>query len=135
MSASSACRDCLHCHNPDAIWLSMRCAAEVFVSPSTGHHRMPLCDNERDDCGACGPEAKRWESRIDESGTRDEPLRLQIEAQIAGFRSHLCYLTQRHRRIETNTRRAMGHAHEAVRLALKLRRLYGRKQHKEENET
>jgi hypothetical protein len=54
----------------------------------------------------------------------DEPLRLQIQQQITGFCNHLDNLTHRHRRIETNTRRAFGHAQEAIRLALKLRRLY-----------
>lgn len=56
----------------------------------------------------------------------DESLKLQIETQIVGFRNHLRYLTEQHRRVETNSRRAMGHAQEAVRLSLKLRRLYAR---------
>jgi hypothetical protein len=54
----------------------------------------------------------------------DESLKLQIEAQITGFRNHLRHITERHRRVETNTRRALGHANEAIRLSCKLRRLY-----------
>jgi hypothetical protein len=54
----------------------------------------------------------------------DEALKLQIEVQITGFRNHLRNLTERHRRVETNTRRALGHVNEAIRLSLKLRRLY-----------
>ena len=54
----------------------------------------------------------------------DEPLKLQIEQQITGFRNHIRHLYEPHRRVETNTRRAMGHAQEAIRLALKLRRMY-----------
>lgn len=57
----------------------------------------------------------------------DEPLKLQIEQQITGVRNHLRNLYQPHRRIETNSRRAIGHIHEAIRLALKLRRLYASK--------
>ena len=53
----------------------------------------------------------------------DESLRLQIEGQITGFRNHIRHLHEPHRRVETNTRRALGHAQEAIRLALKLRRL------------
>jgi hypothetical protein len=55
---------------------------------------------------------------------KDEALKLQIEAQITGFRNHLRHLTERHRKVETNTRRALGHAYEAIRLSIKLRRLY-----------
>ena len=54
----------------------------------------------------------------------DDSLKMQIEAQITGLRNHLYHLTERHRRVETNTRRALGHANEAIRLSLKLRRLY-----------
>jgi hypothetical protein len=54
----------------------------------------------------------------------DESLKLQIEAQITGLRNHLRNLTECHHRVETNSRRALGHVNEAIRLSLKLRRLY-----------
>ena len=57
----------------------------------------------------------------------DEPLKRQLESQMCGFQNHLYTMMSSHRRIETNTRRAMGHAQEAIRLALKLRRLYASK--------
>lgn len=53
-----------------------------------------------------------------------EALIRQIEQQISGLRYHLICLREPHHRVETNTRRALGHAQEAIRLSLKLRRLY-----------
>jgi hypothetical protein len=56
----------------------------------------------------------------------DAPLQRQIEAQLAGVRNHVADLRYPHRGVESNVRRAEGHLREAVRLSLKLRRMYAR---------
>lgn len=60
---------------------------------------------------------------IDRITKQRESLKLKIQGQITGLHNHLNNLENNHRKIETNSKRAIGHCEEAIRLSLKLRRL------------
>ena len=55
---------------------------------------------------------------------KETSLLLRFDKQMSGIYNHLGNLRHSHRTIETNSRRARGHLEEAIRLSLKLRRLF-----------
>lgn len=62
--------------------------------------------------------------RIKRFREKETSLKLRLDAQFVGIHNHVRHVQERHRDIERNTRRAEGHLKEAIKLALKLRRLY-----------